>query len=59
MRIPQEVREVLRPENNAMNRLGREVDVLGSPLRTENPGPLLAEGPGEPPRKPGDEVGAP
>jgi hypothetical protein len=57
--VVQEVRKILGPKDDRMNGLGGQIDRVDTALRSDNMGPPLAQGLGQPFRKGGDEVGAP
>ena len=57
--VPEEVRKVLRPEDDRVYVLGGKIDVAGTAARTDDAGPPVAEGNGQPVGKRGNEVRAP
>jgi hypothetical protein len=59
VRVPEEVRKILRPEDDRMDVRGGKVDVVDAAGGTGDPGQSPAEGGGEPVRERGDEVRAP
>jgi hypothetical protein len=51
MLVPQKVRKVLRPEDDCVDGSGRKIDLVNTALGTDDPGPPLPEGGGQPFRK--------
>jgi hypothetical protein len=59
MRVPQDVREIFRPENQSVDLVGPQVDGVNRAARAMDAGLAIAQGSGQPFREEGDEVGAP
>ncbi len=57
--VPEEVRKVLRPEDDRVDRIGGQVDLAGEAPRAEDTGPPVTEGSSQPIRERRDEVRAP